>query len=368
MRKAWKYTAIDLFLRARSGQRDLLASREAFRQPGVTDTLNNIVIYSTTALGDFMMNSPAIYALRQRFPAARITLVAHPKFKAFFDGGRDWDRVVYWNSKVKTVGALVRTLRDRGAPDLAVILHSHPPYDYLSAVLSGARFVFRDNYHDDVAPMNKWLTNYTIGFRGHLIQRKLELIAPLGCDIRDVAMKLPQWPAPVASRETTRILGFQMGASSPERCWPADHFATVANTLLARDAQLRVVLIGGPGEKHLVDPFMALVRPELQSRIDNQIGNTTLPALVETINRFDVLLTGDTGPMHIAIALKVPTVCLFVTEEPSSSGPYQQVERHRVLYGVRTALNEGARAERAMRTIATPEAIAAVCDAGNLGR
>ncbi|MFS2225271.1 glycosyltransferase family 9 protein [Pantoea sp. B65] len=356
MRKRWKFRAVDLFLRLYTGRKGLLASRDSFFQE---NQFANIVIYSTTALGDFMMNTPAIRAVRQRFPDALITLVAHQKFRDFLEGGEDWDRVVYWNSKVNALTTLLKQLKEKGKPDLALILHSHEPYDYLSAVMSGAKYIFRDNYSDDNPWRDRWLTNFTYGFKGHLVQRKLELVAPLGCDTHNGAMKVPRPPtAKVAKPDKQKILGFQMGASSAERCWPAESFADVANTLLTENPQASVVLIGGPGEKHLEAPFMEKIEPALRARIHSQIGKTTLPGLVETINTFDAMLTGDTGPLHVAIALQVPTLSLFVTEEPSSSGPYQDRELHRVLYGVRMALKPGSLSNEAMKTITSAQVIA----------
>lgn len=366
MRKGWKYQLVNLFLRAYTHQKDLTASRDAFVNDNQLDTITSIVIYSTTALGDFMMNTPAIHALRQRFPQAYITLVAHPKFESFLEGGGDWDRIVYWNSKIKTVPQLVKALKNRGQPDLAVILHSHAPYDYLSAVMVGARYVFRDNYADNIDVMNRWLTNYTYGFKGHLIQRKLELVAPLGCDISSVEMKLPCQVIKRAARKTNKkVIGFQMGASTPERCWPLENFAQVANTLLAANPESSITLIGGGGEMYLQQPFMEKVDVAFHSRIESLIGKTSLPELVSTINKFDVLITGDTGPLHLAVALKIPTISLFVTAEPSASGPYQDMELHRVLYGVRMALKSELSSE-AMKAIPAERVIVSLRDDFNI--
>lgn len=356
MRKLWKLKLGNLILRIFTRSNGLVESRKKFESDNI-DGFKNIIIYSTTALGDFMMNSPAIRALRQRFPAAQITLVAHPKFRDFLEGGEDWDRVVYWMSKVKEVPTLLKSLKSEGKPDLVVILHSHAPYDYISAVLTGAKYIFRDNYHDDVSFIDRWLTNFTVGFKGHLIQRKLELVAPLGCDTSNIEMKIPRSLRSDLVKPERKILGFQLGASTPERCWPIERFAEVASHFLQHNENLDIVLIGGPGEISLGQTLLEHIPSEISERVINKIGKTSLQELAENINDFSVLLTGDTGPLHVAIALKVPTLSMFATEQPVFSGPYQDKEIHHVILGVRSALRKETLGDGAMKSISVAHVI-----------
>jgi len=357
MRKRWKFELINLYLRIVTRRNGMVDSRSEFLSDNQQNDFKHIVIYSTTALGDFMLNTPAIHALRQRFPDAWITLVAHPKFADFLAEGDDWNDVVFWNSKVKQLPTLVKALQKKGRPELAVILHSHAPYDYTSAILAGAKYIFRDNYLDGASLIDRWLTNYTVGYKGHLIQRKLELIAPLGCDTSAVEMRLPHPPQERTTRPDRKKLGFQLGASSPERCWPIDYFSAVAEHALTSNEVLDIVLIGGPGEIILGQQFLAQLNTQFHHRVINTIGKTSLPQLVETINQFDALLTGDTGPFHVAIALKVPTLSLFATAQPVFSGPYQDLSIHRAILGVRSALKAETLGNGAMKAISVEQVI-----------
>lgn len=354
MKKGWKFKAVDLYLR-------LVAARKARLQPAqqlVNETdFSHIVIYSTTALGDFMFNTPAIRAVRQRFPNATITLVVHKKLYEFVAGGQDWQHVVCWNSKVNTVPKLVKDIQRIALPDLAIILHSHDPYDYLSAVLSGARYVLRDNHQDGIEVMNRWLSGYIMGFHGHFIQRRLELVAMLGADTGNIAMRIPFALTPVVKAEHRRVIGFQMGASTPERCWPVEYFAGLAARLCESDERIDIVLIGG-GDREVAQgqAFFNTLDSRYHSRVLNKIGATTLKELVATIQGMDLLLTGDTGPLHLAIALRVPTVSLFVGAIPAVTGPYQDPQLHDVIYGVQNNLNT--QVDNRMRII-SPEQVEA---------
>lgn len=331
MSKRWKVKAVSLCLSLFN------RVKGRFRQSQPLDPateFKNIVIYSTTALGDLLFNTPAISALRQRYPAASITLVAHQKFQQFVEGAADWDRVVYWNNKVITLPQMLKSFKGEHKPELAILLHSHEPYDYLSAILAGAQYVIRDNYIDRNAPRDRWLTDYIVGFNGHVIQRKLALVAPLGCDIGDISMKLPV-DMPASRTAGVRLIGFQMGASKPERCWPPEYFAQVAQALLTQHADVGIVLIGGPGEKHLAEECLAHLDAGLHSRVSNHVGNTGIKELISLIKGFELLLTSDTGPLHIAVAAKIPTVSLFVTANPYATGPLQDLHLHDVICSAR---------------------------------
>ncbi|WP_405470871.1 glycosyltransferase family 9 protein [Morganella morganii] len=94
MSKKLKHKLVNLFLQLYTRRRDFSHSVTAFKQLEIID-FRNIVIYSTTALGDFLMNTPAIHEVRKRFPDARITVVSGNKMAPYIRTGigKDWDDV-----------------------------------------------------------------------------------------------------------------------------------------------------------------------------------------------------------------------------------------------------------------------------------
>lgn len=333
MSKKWKIKLTDWFLRRYTARFGRLQDKSTFDGNMHFD---NIVIYSTTALGDFMFNTPALRAVRERYPDAHITLVVHKKNQELVENGRYYDRVVYWNSKVKTMGELVKSLRQH-QPDLALILHSHLPYDIISAVMAGAKYIIRDNYSSGISGLEAWLTNYIFHYYGHFVRRKLELISILGCRSDDPRMEVPA-PYQPGIKSTEHIsVGFQLGASSESRCWPVSHYAKLANMLVAQYPQVRIVLIGGgSSEVEKAAQFLQQIDPSTAACVDNQVGKTGLQALITLIDSFHVLVTGDTGPLHVAVALQVKTISLFVTADSRSTGPIQDNELHRIIQVSRT--------------------------------
>lgn len=96
-------------------------------------------------------------------------------------------------------------------------------------------------------------------------------------------------------------------------------------------SQYRIALIGSHKETDLEQEFLNAFTPEEQQRINSYIAKTTLPQLLGIIQSFDLLVTGDTGPLHLAIALKTRTISLFYTANPKHTGPYQDSELHHIL-------------------------------------
>lgn len=114
---------------------------------------------------------------------------------------------------------------------------------------------------------------------------------------------------------------------------------------------MRIVLIGAPFDDGKAKQFMSLIGPQTQACVDNQIGKTGLQGLLTLIDSFHVLVTGDTGPLHLAVALKVKTISLFVTADSRSTGPIQDTELHRIIQVSRTGYTMPLEAESPMGVI-----------------
>ncbi|KFK98297.1 glycosyltransferase family 9 protein [Serratia sp. Ag1] len=294
-------------------------------------SFKSIVVYSTTALGDFMFNTPTMRALRQRYPDAHITLVAGTVNYAMVKDYACFDEVIFWNNKFRDMMQTVRKLR-KHKPELAVILHGHLPYDILSAALAGCQYILRDNYLTLPKELDSWVISCSLNFSGHLIQRKLNLMQFLGGDTTKIEMEIPCSFEKLAKPVGRVRIGFNMGASTRERCWPVSHFTELAKELLALHGDnCDIVIIGSQADHDLADSLLAELNDERLQRVVNYVGKTSLPQLLSVIDSLDVLVTGDTGPLHLAVALKVPTVSLFVTVNPKFTGPYQDRELHHVI-------------------------------------
>ncbi len=126
-------------------------------------------------------------------------------------------------------------------------------------------------------------------------------------------------------------IGLCAGAEyGPAKRWPLERFAEVANRLSAQMPNVGWVLVGAPGEKEMGVKLSSMLT---QSRHQNLVGQTSLTELIACLRGCRLLLTNDTGTMHLAAALGVPTVSIFGSTEPVLTGPLganHRVVRHHV--------------------------------------
>ncbi|MEN9572223.1 MAG: ADP-heptose:LPS heptosyl transferase [Verrucomicrobiota bacterium] len=160
----------------------------------------------------------------------------------------------------------------------------------------------------------------------HAVDWYLAVARALGIPVHDRYEWLPPRPAIAALAEAkwpangSRWLGINPGARWDNKRWPAEHFAALVRQLAARDANFRFALFGGPGDWQLTET----IRRAVPDRCVNFAGRTTLPELIELLRRCELLVTNDTGPMHLAAALRRPVVSLFGPTRPDQTGPYEQ--------------------------------------------
>ena len=118
--------------------------------------------------------------------------------------------------------------------------------------------------------------------------------------------------------DATGFVTMQLGASEQRRQWPAEYFASVGNSLW-RERKLCPVLLGSPAEKPLAEAYAR----HAQGPFVNAVGKTDLTQLAALLCRSRLLLTNDTGTMHLAAGLGVTCLAIFLaTAQPCDTGPY----------------------------------------------
>ena len=281
-----------------------------------------VLVRSTNWLGDAVMSVPAVRAIKRGRPDAHVTVAAPESIAAFWNVIPEVDAIV--ELPRKTLLSTVRLLRQQPPFDVAV-LFPNSLRSGLEVFLAHIprRVGFRGHWRS-------WLLNQrprqTKG-RGvvHQSYRYLELASTIGIKVR------PDFPAahPVKFQDRPLRLGVCPGAEyGPAKRWLPERFTDVAQAISAR-LPVECVLFGTANETSIGHT----ISEALGDKCINRIGQTTLAELISELQRCDLLLTNDTGTMHLAALLAVPTVSIFGSTEPHRTGPLgagHRILRHHV--------------------------------------
>ncbi len=163
-------------------------------------------------------------------------------------------------------------------------------------------------------------------FHTHAVEWYLEVLRRLEVPVDWNFQWVPERPETAAAVRgkwrtgEARWIVLQPGARWSNKRWPVDHFAELARLIGADGSNFRMAVLGGEADRHLGE-IISQAAPE---QCLDLTGKLSLPEMVEWIRLSELMVTNDTGPMHVAAALARPVVALFGPTEPRRTGPYGQ--------------------------------------------
>ena len=166
----------------------------------------------------------------------------------------------------------------------------------------------------------------------HAVDRYLSVLSLLDVPVHDRFDWLPARPAVAAQLQErwtpagARWITLVPGARWDNKRWPIESFQELTRQLLALAPDLKISVIGGNSDRGLG----AAITATNPARCLDLTGRTSLPEMIEWLRLSALTITNDTGPMHVAAALRKPVVALFGPTNPDRTGPYGQ--RHHVLH------------------------------------
>jgi len=165
-------------------------------------------------------------------------------------------------------------------------------------------------------------------FHTHAVDWYLAVLPRLGVPVHNHFTWLPERPAIAAAIQSkwqtdgARWIAIQPGARWENKRWPVEHFAELIRLLAKKFPDTRFAILGAAEDKPLGE---MILRAEPQRSL-NLCGETSLPEMIEWLRLCELMVTNDTGPMHVAAALGKPLVALFGPTEPRRTGPYGHLE------------------------------------------
>ena len=298
----------------------------------------NILIVKLSAIGDVVHTLPSLAALRHLYPLAHITWVVEEASSDLLVGHPDLDRLLVskrrqWlrhlanpgqaGGAVREIRVFLKALRDRPY-DLVIDFHGLFK-SVLIVLLSGGR---RKLGYDSLQELSGLFLNEKISedMNKHAVDRYLDFLRHLNAKPGE-----PQFHIPVDEDNRRKVdsLLEQYGIGRDERfvaispmalwdtkLWDEKKFAKLCDRLTG-ELNLKLVLTGARA-----DGLLQRIEKSVNRPVVNLGGETTLRDLACLYGRASLLITTDSGPMHIAAAMGTPVVALFGPTSPSRTGPY----------------------------------------------
>jgi len=319
-----------------------------------------ILIINVNWLGDVLFSTPFIRAIRRKYPKAHIACMIVPRVKAMIELNPDLDEIIIYDEekthknifgKIK----LIKFLRSRKF-DTAFILHRSFTRA-LIAYLSGIKT--RVGYNTKKRAF--LLTHGVNELSGivHKVDYLLNIARDFNIDTVDkdygffINNKNRRAVNKVLSKEgiteDDKLIVINPGGNWDPKRWPKEYFAYLVD-LLVKHLDVKVVISGAAKDKTLAKDILRLMKQKASS-ICGKLSIKELGALME---KADLVISNDSGPMHVAVSVKTPVIALFGPTAPEITGPYGSGNYSVLLRGVGCEVpcyDESCKTNRCMQAI-----------------
>jgi lipopolysaccharide heptosyltransferase I len=289
-----------------------------------------VCLIKPSALGDVVHAMPVLSCLRERWPDAHFSWVINRGLVGLVEGHPDLDEVIPFDRSRVGIGprglALAgRFLSDlrRGRFDLAIDLQGLCRSGLMTMATGAPVRVGRADAREGAR------LAYTHRIRSgatHAVDRLLDLASSFGADVSRPRFRLPirdedRWWAREALDDLPRPrLVLNPGARWVTKRWPPEHFAEIGQRALST-LGASVVVVGAPEDRPLGQAILDRLGKRGWPVLD-LVGRTSLTGLAAVAAESDVVLSNDTGPLHLAVAAGARVVAVFTCTDPEKTGPY----------------------------------------------
>jgi heptosyltransferase-1 len=299
-----------------------------------------ILILKPSSLGDVIQALPVLRLLKLHFRDAEIFWWIDSALAPLLEDDPDlagivrferkrWGKPLHWPEMLHSI----RWLRAQKF-DLVIDLQCLARSGAFAWLANGKFLIGLDEVREgargfyDLAVLRKT-------FHTHAVDWYLSVLTPLGVPVHKNFNWLPERPevsteikrkwfgekSQIVNRKSQIIL-LQPGARWENKRWPVNYFSELVRLLATKFPATRFAILGSNEDKSLGE----IISRAAPGRCLNLCGATSLPEMIEWVRLCDLMVTNDTGPMHVAAALGKPLVALFGPTEPRRTGPYGQLE------------------------------------------
>ena len=296
-------------------------------------SIKNVLIIKLSAIGDVIHALPVSHAIKETYPDAHITWVVEPPAYDLLTNNPYIDEIILFRKKeFKSWEGFRKNFPDFSAKlrekkyDVVLDLQGLAKSGILAFLARGDKQIGTC----DMREMSQYISKPTVGANanGHIVERYLDVARAIGCRVDNVVF--PIYPtkeekerAEYLIREEGRLRGdyvaIAVGTNWPNKCWPIENIARLADLLYILG--MKPVLVGGGKEE---EKIAKEVHKKMRSTALSLVGKTSLKELAAVILGARAFVGGDTGPTHLAAGLGIPTVEIMGPTDANRNGPYGQ--------------------------------------------
>jgi heptosyltransferase II len=283
----------------------------------------NVLVVQTSFLGDTILTLPLLAEIKRRYPVGKLTLLSTPVGRELLGSYPGIDEVIVDDKRHEDAGIMGLWRKAKVLEQKRFTLAISPHKSLRSALLLFlARIPYRVGFRQSKGAF-LFHALASRNPRSHDVERNLSILEALGIPTRECRQSI-DFPVGADSKEKNRrlldagvdlnrtVIGINAGSVWPTKRWAPDLFAALIRRL-KQDVNCEIVLFGGPEDVDTTTKIQALCGAD----VVNWCGKTALQDLPAAVSACDLFITNDSGPMHIAVACKVPVVAIFCATTPS---------------------------------------------------
>ncbi len=270
--------------------------------------MKRILLIRLGAIGDIVLATAAIEALKKAFSQASVEFLVKERFSGLLEGDSRISRLWCFDEQGRHRGtrgllSFMRQIQFQHF-DLAVDLQDNLRSRMICRCLRAARVLRWDKRAWQRRLMLLGRSSVEAGAPVYV--RYLEALRPLGINLDGIRPKLKPQKAGTDTGAKKEFMAMAPGAHWPSKRWPAGHYAELAARII-KETSFDLVLFGSAEDREVCEK----IQTASSERIVNLCGQLELKQLVSNIAGARILITNDTGPMHIAEAAGVPVLAFF---------------------------------------------------------
>lgn len=295
-------------------------------------TVRSILVIRTAYIGDVVMTLPILQPLKERFPEAKISFLTSTWAEEILTNNPYINEIITYNpfwfysgSTAEYFG-FIRQFRKRR---FDLVIEARGDIRESLFLVWPLRTKFKISY--DVGGGEYFLT-HVVPYRGlnHKVEYHLDIVRYLGCNCHDIS-----WQIYLEEAEKKKVkeikrehkiskpfISIHPGSRLPLKKWSAERYALLSDMLITT-CGMPIVFFGSEGEKKIVDEIADMMRhkPIMLA------GKLSLREMAGILSETTLFICNDSAPMHIAAAMKTPTVAIFGPSKSRETGPYGNVHR-----------------------------------------